>query len=451
MTPTPVDRMRQAVDPRSLPSRLREGFGEFLHTEVAGAAALLIATVVALLIANSPWHAVYDALWRIEAGITFGPLAFHESLLHWVNDALMALFFFVVGLEIKREFLVGELSQARKALLPILAAVGGMVVPALIFAFFNHGGPGAHGWGVPMATDIAFVIGAMALLGERVPSGLKVFVVALAIADDIGAILVIAIFYTSGVKLAWLGLVVALFIVLLLLNRRGVDSPWPYFIIGGALWFSMLMSGVHSTIAGVLVAMTIPAVAKVDPMEFTRDTRERLDRIEATHVPGVHVLCDDTQQLVALDIRREARHTAPPLQRLEFALHPWTTFLVLPLFALGNAGVRVVGVDFLQLLTLPVGIGVILGLVVGKPIGVAGMTWLAVKLKIAELPEGVRWRQVLGAGVLAGIGFTMSLFVASIAFRGVAETVEAKAGILVASVIAGGLGYLVLRFASERD
>jgi NhaA family Na+:H+ antiporter len=340
---------------------------------------------------------------------------------------------------------VGELSAARKAALPVLAALGGMIVPALIYIAINQGGPGAHGWGVPMATDIAFAIGVMALLGDRVPSGLKVFIVALAIADDIGAILVIAVFYTTGVNFVALAVAAALFVLLIVLNRAGVDSPWPYFLIGGLLWLAMLISGVHSTIAGVLVAVTIPAVAKVDPLVFTAETRARLDRIEAANVPDAHVLCDDTQQLVALDIRRDARHTASPLQRLEFTLHPFTTFVVLPLFALANAGVRLVGVDVPYLLSLKVALGVMLGLVVGKPIGIALFSWLAVRLKVAELPTGVTWPLLVGAGVLGGIGFTMSLFVASIAFRGQLQSTEAKTAILVASLVAGGLGYLVLR------
>jgi NhaA family Na+:H+ antiporter len=433
-----------------VPARLREGFGEFLHTEVAGAAALLVATAIALIAANSPWFRAYDAFWHAQVGFTFGPWAFEESLVHWVDDALMALFFFVVGLEMKREFLVGELSEARKAVLPILGALGGMVVPALIYTAINHGGPGAHGWGVPMATDIAFVIGVMALLGDLVPPGLKVFLVALAIADDIGAILVIAIFYTTGVNFGALAVAAALFVVLVALNRGGVDSPWPYFLIGGVLWFAVLLSGVHSTIAGVLVAVTIPAVAKVDPLAFAAETRQRLDRIEEAHVPGAHVLCDDTQQLVAMDIRRDARHTASPLQRLEFTLHPWTTFLVLPLFALGNAGVRLVGADVSRLLAMPVALGVIAGLVIGKPLGIALFSAIAVRLRVAELPDGVSWRLLVGAGMLGGIGFTMSLFVASIAFRGQLETADAKIGILVASVLAGMLGYVALRLQASR-
>jgi len=446
---TPIETVREVVDPRSLPVRLREGFGEFIHTEIAGAIALLLATAVALIVANSPLYAAYDHFWRIEAGIYLGRIAFRQSLVHWVNDALMALFFLVVGLEIKREVLVGELSERRKALLPILAALGGMAVPAVIYLTLNAGGSGAHGWGVPMATDIAFAVGVMALLGNRVPSGLRVFLVALAIADDLGAILVIAIAYTSGLQWAWLGWAGVMFLLLVALNRFKVDSPWPYLIIGGLLWLATLLSGVHSTIAGVLVAMAIPSTARLDPLAFTAATRERLGRIEAAHVPGAHVLCDDTQQHAALDIRKEARHTASPLQRLEFALHPWTTFLVLPLFALGNADVRLVGVDVSALARTPVALGVLIGLVLGKPVGIVALTWLATKTGIAELPAGVRWSHVLGAGLLGGVGFTMSLFVASIAFRGQAETIEAKAAILVASVVAGVLGYLVLRLGGR--
>lgn len=436
---------------RRLHERLAAGFAAFFHTEVAGAVVLLAATLAALLIANSALWPAYEHLWHTEIGVYVGEWSFSESALHWVNDALMALFFFVVGLEIKREFLVGDLSDRRKAMLPILAALGGMLVPAVIYYALNVGGPGAHGWGVPMATDIAFVIGVMALLGHRVPPGLKVFVVALAIADDIGAIIVIALVYTSQIFWGWLAVAALFFVVLVVLNRRGVDTPWPYFIVGGALWFAMLNSGIHSTIAGVLVAFTIPAVAKTDPMDFVGFARTRLDAIEECHVEDAHVLEDNEQQVYAGEIRREARHTAAPLQRLETALHPWTTYLVLPLFALGNAAVRIVGEDVGALLSSRVALGVMLGLVVGKPLGIGLMSWLAVKLRVADLPEGVRWSHMLGAGMLGGIGFTMSLFVASIAFRGALEISEAKVAILVASAIAGALGYLTLRFATRRS
>ncbi len=432
---------------RPLPVRLREGFGEFIHTEVAGAVALLAATVVALVLANSPLWGAYEAFWHTELGIWVGGWHFSESLVHWVNDLLMAFFFFVVGLEIKREVLVGELSVRRKAVLPILAAIGGMAVPALIYLALNAGGSGANGWGIPMATDIAFAIGVMALLGDRVPSGLKVFLVALAIADDIGAIVVIAIFYSSGISFGWLAVAAALLALLVAFNRSGIDTPVPYLSVGGLLWFAVFMSGIHSTIAGVLIAFTIPAVAKVDPLRFVSQTRRRLAKIEAADVPGSHVLIDNEQQLCALEIRREARHTAAPLQRLEFALHPYTTFVVLPLFALSNAGVRFVGVDVAAAISTPIALGVLLGLVVGKPVGITLMSFLAVKLRVADLPAGVGWPQLLGAGMLGGIGFTMSLFVASLAFRGLEEINEAKMAILLASLVAGLAGYLMLRLS----
>ncbi len=423
----------------------RGGFAEFFHTETAGAIMLLVATAVALILANSPLHEAMDALFQTELGIHVGTWEFSLSVLHWIDDGLMALFFFVVGLEIKREFIVGELADRRKATLPILAAVGGMMVPALVYFAFNVGGPGVHGWGVPMATDIAFALGVLALLGSRVPLGLRVFLTALAIADDIGAILVIAIFYTANVSLIWLGVVVLLFVVLLVLARRGVDNRWPYAIVGVGLWAAMLASGVHATIAGVLVAFTIPATARLAPFDFTTRTRRALDAIDTACVPGEHTLVDNSRVEVCNDIRRDTLHTMAPLQRMESALHPWTTFVILPLFALGNAGVRLVGVDVGELLTSQVSLGILFGLVVGKPVGIFVMTWLAVHFRLADLPEGVNWLHVLGAGVLGGIGFTMSLFVANLAFTSTDQTAAAKAAILIASVIAGTVGYALLR------
>ena len=424
--------------------RVRDGFSRFFGTEAAGALVLLAAALAALVIANSPLSEVARSLWNTDAGFSVGRLAFHQSLLHWVDDGLMALFFFVVGLEVKRELLVGELSTKRKALLPIIAALGGMVAPAAIFFALNAGGAGARGWGVPVATDIAFALGVMALLGSRVPSGLKVFLAALAIADDIGAIIVIALFYTSHVSAVWVLAAVVLLAVLVALNRLGVDTPWAYFFVGGFLWFAVLLSGVHPTIAGVLVALTIPTTAKLDPLAFIRRARGSLDDIEATHVTGEHVLVDDSQQRAALDIRRAARRVAAPLQRLEFTLHPLTTFLVLPLFALGNAGVHLSAGSVSALLGSPVVLGVVAGLVVGKPVGIAVMSWLAVRLGLAELPHGVRWGHIIGAGMLGGIGFTMSIFVANLAFADPAIVASAKVAVLSASVVSGVAGYVVL-------
>ena len=427
------------------PATERTGFVEFLHTEVAGAVVLLTATIVALVIVNSPLNPAYEALWQVEAGFFVGGLEFAQSLLHWVDDALMALFFFVVGLEIKREFLVGELSERRKAALPVLAAVGGMVVPAALYWAINAGGPGVNGWGVPVATDIAFALGVMALLGSRVPTGLKVFLTALAIADDIGAILVIGVFYSTDISLSLLVVAAVLLVVLWGFGRFGIDSPWPYAAVGVLVWAAVLGSGVHATIAGVLVAFMIPASAKIEPLEFTQRAKSWIEGIEESFVEGRHVLEDNSQQVACVAIRKDARLSVPPLQRMEFALHPFVTFAVLPLFALGNAGVRVVGSDAVGTMTSPIALGILLGLVVGKPLGIVAMSWLAVRSGLAQLPEGVRWAHIAGAGILGGVGFTMSLFVANLAFTEPSQVMTAKLAILIASLVAGVVGYIVLR------
>ena len=409
---------------------------------------LLIAAIVALVLANSSLAEAYHQFWEIEIGFSVGSFEFSETLLHWIDDGLMAIFFFVIGLEIKREILVGELSTARKAALPILAAVGGMVLPAAIYLAFNMGGEGAQGWGIPMATDIAFALGVLALLGSRVPTSLKLFLTALAIADDIGAILVIAIFYTSGISFGWLAVGVALLLLLVLFNFIGIDEPTPYFIVALVIWFAFLHSGVHATLAGVLVAFTIPAKAKVQPLDFVGWTRDKLAEIENADIPGAHVLEDPAQQNYALEIREQARFTSAPLQRLEHAILPYSNFVVLPLFALANAGVTLVDYDVAELLFEPVTVGIFFGLLVGKTVGITGMAWLAVKLRLADLPSQIRWSHVIGVGTLGGIGFTMSLFISNLAFRGTLLRAEAKLGILVTSLVAGVIGYLFLRFVA---
>ena len=409
---------------------------------------LLVAAIVALVLANSSLADAYHQFWEIEIGFSVGSFEFSETLLHWIDDGLMAVFFFVIGLEIKREVLVGELSTARKAALPIIAAIGGMVLPAAIYLAFNMGGEGAQGWGIPMATDIAFALGVLALLGSRVPTSLKLFLTALAIADDIGAILVIAIFYTSSISFGWLGVGVALLLLLVVFNFIGVDEPAPYFIVALIIWFAFLHSGVHATLAGVLVAFTIPAKAKVQSLDFVGWTREKLAEIEDADIPGAHVLDDPAQQHYALEIRERARFTSAPLQRLEHAIHPYSNFVVLPLFALANAGVTLVGFDVVELLFEPVTLGIFFGLLAGKTIGVAGMAWLAVKLRLADLPAQIRWSHVIGTGMLGGIGFTMSLFISNLAFRGTLLRAEAKLGILVTSLVAGVVGYLFLRYVA---
>jgi NhaA family Na+:H+ antiporter len=424
---------------------VRSGFAAFFALETSGSIVLLAATVIALVLANTGAYGAMSAIGHAKIGIQVGPWSFSEPILGWIDDGLMAIFFFVIGLEIKREVTVGELSTPRKAALPILAAVGGMVAPALIYLAIAGSSSAAHGWGIPMATDIAFALGVLAFLGRRAPKGLRLFLTALAIADDLGAIIVIAIFYAHGFSVTWLLAGLALLALLVMLNRLGVDSPIPYVLIGIVVWFAFLNSGIHATIAGVLVAFTIPTSSRMDPLGFVSFGRERLDEIEAIDVPGAHVLMCDEQQEIAFDLRRKASYAAAPLQRLEHALHPWTTFFVLPLFALANAGVRLVGVDVGAVITQPVVLGVFFGMLLGKPIGISLTSWLAVRLGVADLPSGVAWRHIIGGGILGAIGFTMSLFIDNLAFKDPVLLAEAKVAILATSLVAGVVGYLYLR------
>ena len=425
-------------------AKLRQSISEFVPLEVAGSLVLLAATIFALLWANSPWADIYEKLWHTDIGISIGAFHLDQSLLHWINDGLMALFFFVVGLEIKRELLVGELSSLRKALLPMMGALGGMIAPALIYVALNARGSHANGWGIPMATDIAFAVGVLALLGSRIPSSLKIFLTALAIVDDIGAILVIALFYTSQIFWGWLGLAALLLVVLVGFNLARIQAPLPYALVGLVIWFAVLASGIHATVAGVLIALTIPAQAQLAPLAFVEWGRKLLDTIEALEVPGAHVLESDDQQLVGRALQRSAQEIQAPLQRLNYALHPLTTFVIIPLFALANAGVTLPPENVFVLLWQPVTLGVALGLVVGKQVGITLFAWLAVKLGWADLPKGVAWRQLYGVSWLGGIGFTMSLFISGLAFSDPEPLAQAKLAILIASLVAGVVGFLFI-------
>lgn len=419
-------------------------FQEFAARETSGGILLLACTVTALVWANSPWAHHYTALWHTPFTVGLGNLNLSKELHFWVNDALMAVFFFVVGLEIKRELLAGELASPRQAALPILAALGGVVVPALLYTALNAGGPGARGWGIPMATDIAFAIGVMALLGDRIPLGLKVFLTALAIVDDIAAVLVIAVFYTAN--LAWGALGVAAFCLLLALvaNRLGVRHPLPYALIGAVLWITVLQSGIHATIAGVLLAFMIPSRTAINQRDFLRHGRAVLDHFETASLTEPMDILSDIEQQIAVDALEDAcEKVQPPLHRIEHALHPWVTFLIMPLFALANAGVSLSG-DLGKVIAQPITLGVVLGLVLGKPIGVTLASWLAVRLGWASLPENVSWKHIHGAGWLAGIGFTMSLFMTGLALTDDAHLTAAKVGILIASVCAGVVGSVIL-------
>jgi NhaA family Na+:H+ antiporter len=399
----PGDQESESNRSSALPVPLR-ALREFLKLESAGGILLLIAAALALIISNSPLAAVYEALLHLHFGPTIGALSLEKSLLHWINDGLMAVFFFLVGLEIKREVLEGELSSARQIALPGLCALGGMVAPALVYLALNWSTPETHqGWAIPAATDIAFAVGVMALLGPRVPEGLKIFLLALAIIDDLGAIVIIAFFYTDNLSLLSLALAGLGILGLALLNRRGVLRLWPYILIGIFIWICVLKSGVHATLAGVALALAIPLKVAGD--------RERA-----------------------------------PLRRCEHALHPWVTFGIMPIFAFANAGVALGGSGLGSLLQ-PIGLGVAGGLFIGKQLGVMLVAGLGVALGLFRLPDRVSWAQMYGASVLTGIGFTMSLFIGTLAFAGPEAAAPLRLGVLTGSIASATLGYAVLRVA----
>lgn len=435
---------RQPPGRRTPIERLLSPFQRFARTESSGGIVLIACTLAALVWANSPWGPSYEALWATELGFSLGGRHTAHPLHHWINDGLMAVFFFVVGLEIKREVLVGELASARRAALPIAAAIGGMVTPAAIYAAVNAGGPGAAGWGIPMATDIAFALGVLALLGPRVPLSLKVFLAALAIVDDIGAVVVIALFYTSGISWAALGAAVLVLVALVVMNRMGARQPVTYYLLALALWAAFLQSGVHATVAGVLAAMAVPARTRIDTGEFLERGRELMDEFDAAGEEGDRVLPNEHRQEVIHSLERTCEAAQAPLQRIEHQLQPWVSFGIIPLFALANAGVHLGG-GVARELADPVAVGVILGLVLGKPLGITLFSWGVVRLGVAARPDGVSWRAIHGVSWLGGIGFTMSLFISALAFGAEERAAEAKVGILAASLLAGGIGWLMLR------
>lgn len=432
----------EGVRPRRRAYRVLRPFQEFARRGVLGGVLLLACTAIAMVWANSPLWESYHRLWEtsITVGATGGPLTL--SLHQWINDGLMAVFFLLVGLEIKRELLVGELASPRQAALPIAAAVGGMVLPALLYTAVNFGTPAVRGWGIPMATDIAFALGVLTLMGPRVPTGLKIFLTALAIVDDMGAVLVIALFYTSSLHTAALTLAAAIFVGLLLLGRLGVRSLTPYVAGGVLLWLAVLASGVHATVAGVLLALTIPSRTKIDAKQFSELARRVLDDFDRSETGDRLVITSRGQQeaVHALELASEA--VQAPLLRLEHSLHAAVSYLIMPLFALSNAGVHLGSPA--AYVTDPVTLGVVLGLILGKPLGIFGFSWLAVRLGLARLPAGVSWDALHGVSWLGGIGFTMSLFVAGLAFGSGASLDAAKVGVLSASLVAGSIGWLLI-------
>lgn len=415
-------------------------FQEFFRTEAAAGALLVICAAAALVTANSAWGDAYNALWEMPLAVALGAHTLSLSLHQWINDGLMAIFFLLVGLEIKREALAGELASPRQAALPIAGAVGGMVVPAVIYLLVNSAGMETRGWAIPVATDIAFALGVLALVAPRAPSGLKVFLAALAIVDDMGAVLVIALFYTRDI--VWGALAMAGLILLTLagLNLFRVRRLTPYLLLGLSLWFFVHESGVHATIAGVLLAFVIPTRTRINAMEYSVRARRLLDDFDRTETGNLLVLTSKGQQEAIIGLERASEHAMAPLLRLEHALHRFSAFVVMPLFALSNAGVGLTGSSSGR-----VTLGVILGLVIGKPLGITGAALAAVKLGVATLPSGVNWTALHGCAWLGGIGFTMSLFIAALAFDGTAVLDAAKLGILGGSVLAAIVGTIILR------
>ncbi len=422
---------------KHITSRVASAFTQFFQLEIAGAVMLAIAFLTAIVWANSGASANYFQLIETKLGFSLGGFELRKSLLHWVNDGLMAIFFLVVGLEIKREVLVGELSSFKSASLPIAAALGGMLIPAGLFSLCIMGGQGSYGWGVPMATDIAFSLGVLALLGSRIPMAIKVFLTALAIVDDIGATLVIAIFYTKSINmpmLAGAGLTLLVLATLGFLKVRWLSA---YFLVGLVTWYCVLKSGVHASIAGVLVAAFIPA--------GKRNPKTSQNLIPDDHMEEMaegHVL--DEGYMVT---HGEDKEHSSPLERTMHMLHPWQVYGIVPIFALVNAGVRFQGAE-ISPETQRLQLAILAGLIAGKPIGIMLFSWVAVKAGLAELPYRVTWTQVLGAGVLAGIGFTMALFIADLAYAGAAYLDAVKMAIFVASFVAGALGFAILRITT---
>lgn len=422
--------------------RILTPFERFVHRESTSSFFLMAATVLALIIANSALSVLYSDLTHMKVGFSIGSITLEKSLHFWVNDGLMAFFFFIVGLELKREILVGELASLRKAALPIIAAIGGMVMPALFYVGFNPSGHALDGWAIPMATDIAFAIGAMVLLGKRAPHALMAFLVALAIADDLGAVAVIALFYTETIVMPALLAAAGFTLVLMMFNVSGIRWPIPYFCVAVLLWFAMLYSGVHPTMAGIIGAFTVPARPKYDPVYFKKVSNDLLEQFEESYQANRKIITNDEMRSLVQRMESLVHSVMTPLQRLEHIWHIPVAFLVIPVFALFNAGVSLGLADLVTILHHPVLMGVSFGLVLGKFIGITGACWIAVKLGLAQLPDGVRFSHIAGASLLAGIGFTMSIFIAQLAFGVDSELLDiAKTGILLASTIAGVTGF----------
>lgn len=425
---------------------------DFIHRQSTTGLLLICTTVIALVIANSPLAPTYQHIKELYAGLSLGDWTLKMSLLHWINDGLMAFFFFVVGLELKREISVGELANLRRALLPIACAIGGMVLPALFYVALNIDGDGLSGWGAPMATDIAFAIGILVLLAGRVPKALITFLVALAIVDDLGAVLVIALFYTDNLAMGWLALAVLVTFCLIAFNLFGIRALLPYFLLAIVLWFALLESGIHATLAGVIGAFTVPARPKYDPSLFSNHVRDLLGRFDDSYRDNGNILLNDELHAVVQTFEDGIHSVQPPLQRLEHLWHLPVSFLVIPVFALFNAGIPVNLDTLQQAFASPIAMGIAGGLVLGKFAGITGTAWLVIKTGLAEPPRGTRFSQIAGVSFLAGIGFTMAIFIAELGFaEDSANLLMAKMGILIASAVAAVCGVAWLLVCSRQS
>lgn len=434
-------------------------FEEFIHLKTSSGIVLMVCSVLAMILANSPLAESYFHVLHTEIRLSIiGTGEIHKTLHHWINDGLMAFFFLLIGLEIKREVIVGELSDIKAAMMPIIAAIGGMIMPALIYTLINQGSDSVNGWGIPMATDIAFAVGLLVMLGKDIPKSVMAFLVGLAIVDDLGAVIVIALFYTEQIYTNWLLLAALFLLILIIFNFWGIRRPLPYFIVGTALWVCMLESGVHATLAGVLMALTIPVTPKFDARLFVdkmRDILAKMQQLQPTDTckdqKGLCVIHDKQTQALLQTLEDGVHAVESPLHRLEKSLHIPVAFFVIPVFALANAGIPLHLDNFGQTLLHPVTLGIIAGLVGGKLIGVAGFTWLAVKIGVGKLPSGMSNQHLIGVGLLSGIGFTMSIFIAELAFVTSADNLLlAKTGILLASLLAGSIGFAWMKLFAAK-
>ena len=423
--------------------KIAEPVNKFLHRDYSVGLVLILSVIAALIWANSPYGESYHHLWHTEAGVNIGTFNFKQPLHIWINDGLMAVFFFVIGLELKREFMAGELSTFRKALLPMGAAIGGMLIPALIYVAFNYGQPSISGWGIPMATDIAFALALLTVAGKHIPLALKVFLSALAVADDMGAVLVIAFFYTA--KISWVALAMGFVLlgVMVVMNYLGFRRAWVYCIVGVLVWLFFFYSGIHATIAGVLTGFTIPARTKIDEKGYSITLNRLIDQFDK-EIPLNSTLTTANQHVIIEQIKSVSSAAETPLQKLEHNLHFWVMFIILPLFAFSNSGLHLSG-DFFKDGINDIMLGVFFGLLAGKIIGITLFTYLLVKLKLADLPLGVNFKHVLGVSILGAVGFTMSLFISNLAFTTPHMIESAKYAILFTSVVAGLLGVFYLK------